>query len=230
MEDRFKKIEEIAEERLKDCSAHSIEHVKRVYSLCLKLAENQEVDLGVLRVAALLHDIGGKVELNDLTGNTDHAFVGAEMVSPILKNLNFSDKEIKHIQDCILSHRYKNEHEPKTIEAKILFDADKLDSIGAIGIARAFVWIGGNKANIYSKPDIEEYAQKNLLGGKISGRIKDKSLHSPQIEFATKIKFLKDKLYTEKGKEIAEERTTFFKDFLDRLEMEVKGEIQLKNN
>lgn len=223
MEDRFKKIEKIADERLKDCSAHNIEHVKRVYNLCLELAENQKVDLGVLRASALLHDIGGMEELRDPTGNTDHASVGAKLAGPILRDLDFSDKEIKHIQDCILSHRYKNEHEPETIEAKILFDADKLDSIGAIGIARAFVWIGKNKAHIYSKPNIEEYAQKNLFGGKIGGRIKNKSLHSPQIEFATKLKFLKDRLYTKKGREIAEERTAFFKNFLDRLEKEVHG-------
>ena len=162
--------------------------------------------------------------MDDSTGNTDHALLGAEIAEPILKDLGFSEEKIKHIQDCIISHRYKTGNKPKTEEAKILFDADKLDSLGAIGVARHLVWVGRNNANIYKKVNIEEYAKENLCG-KINGRIQDKTKHSPQIEFEIKTKFLKDRLYTEKARKVAIERTEFFKKFLDRLERECNGEF-----
>jgi uncharacterized protein len=147
------------------------------------------------------------------------------MAGSILKDLGFSKNKIEHIQDCIISHRYKNKHEPKTIEAKILFDADKLDALGAIGLARGFVWVGRNKAKIYSKPNLEEYIKDNLVGGKTNGRIKDKTMHSPQIEFETKWKFIKDRLHTKEAKELAQKRIEYSKSFLDKLENEATGEI-----
>lgn len=225
MEDKFQKIKKIVEEELKECSAHNIDHVMRVYNMALNLAEGEDIDWEVVKAAALLHDIGGKKETQDKTGGTDHALVSSDMAAPILKAAGFSDDKINHICDCIISHRYKTENQPKTLEAKILFDADKLDTIGAIGLARAFVWIGKNRGHIYKKADnLDDYIKENL-NGKINGRIQDKTKHSPQIEFETKTKFLTDKLYIKKAKEISRERTEYFKNFLDRLEKEIKGEI-----
>ena len=97
--------------------------------------------------------------------------------------------------------------------------------MGAIGIARAFVWTGKNKANIYKKvDDIEEYARENL-GGSIKGRIQDKTKHSPQIGWETKGKYIMNILHTEAAKEIAEERRKFSIEFFDRLEKEINGEL-----
>lgn len=228
MEDKIlEKIKEIVEKE-ENCTdaGHNMDHTLRVYNMCIELAKSYpKADLEIIKYAALLHDIGGQKEIQDKSGKTDHALVGAEMAGPILREFRVSENRIKHIQDCIISHRYKTENQPKTIEAKILFDADKLDAIGAIGIARAFVWVGNNKAKIYYKPEsLEQYIKENL-NGKINGRIQDKSKHSFQIEFETKIKFIVDKLYTEKAKELGKERTKFFKDFLDRLEKETRGEI-----
>ncbi len=134
------------------------------------------------------------------------------MAVPILKELNFSDEQIKHIQDCIISHRYRTGNKPKTKEAQILFDADKLDTLGAIGIARSFVWVGRNNAKIYADTNIEKYIDENL-GGKINGRIQDKTKHSQQIEFETKLKFLITKLHTEKAKKYAKKELNFIKVF-----------------
>jgi uncharacterized protein len=223
MENKLEKIKEIAEKE--SSFEHKMDHVLRVYNLCLLLAKNEKVDLDVLKAAALLHDIARTKEDKDTTGKIDHALLGAEMAEPILKQLDFSEEKIQHIKDCIISHRYRNDHEPKTIEAKILFDADKLDTIGATGIARSFVWIGKNDAKIYSEDDPEKYIKENLEGGKSNGRIIDKTKHSPQIEFQTKTKFLREKLYTKKGKEICKERLEYFENFLNRLAKEMKGGI-----
>ena len=145
------------------------------------------------------------------------------MAYPILKNLNFNEEKIKHIQECIISHRYKTENKPKSKEAKILFDADKLDTIGTIGLARAFIWIGKNNAHIYRKVDLNEYIKENL-NGKINGRIQDTSKHSINLEYEIKYKFIIDKLHSEKAKEIGRKRLTYFKEFLNNLEKEVNGE------
>lgn len=223
MEEKFQKIKEAVEKEL-SCSAHSMDHVMRVYNLALTLAKDENIDLEVLKAAALLHDIARIKEDNDNTGKTDHALLGSEMAVPILKENGFSEGEIKHIADCIISHRSKTDKKPETKEAMILFDADKLDVLGAIGVARSFSWVGRNGSKIYKKTDIDEYIKDNLCG-KSNGRIQDKTKHSPQIEYETKTKFVVDKLYTDKAKKVGRERLYYYKSFLDRLEEEVKGKI-----
>jgi uncharacterized protein len=223
MNPKFQKIKEAVEKEL-FCSAHDLDHIMRVYNLSLNLGEGEDLDLDVLKASALLHDIARVKEDKDPTGKVDHAILSSEMAVPILRNLNFPEDKIKHIQNCIISHRYRTGNEPKTKEAQILFDADKLDTLGAIGIARVFVWIGKNNARIYTDTNIEEYIGENL-GGKINGKIQDKTKHSPQIEFETKSKFLINKLYTKKAKEIGEKRMEYYKSFLEKLKEEVNGEF-----
>lgn len=229
MIEKFQKIKEIVEAELnqeKD-SAHDIDHIMRVYNLALTIAKTEKnVDMDVLQAGVLLHDIGGAKESKDQSGQTDHAVIGAEMAKPILEKFGMSSDKIKHVQECILSHRYRTNNKPKTIEAKIVHDADKLETAGAIGIARAFSWIGKHRAKIYKKVDnIEEYAKENLTEGKINGRIIDKSKHSVYINYETKDKFLLDGLYTESSKKIGQERLAYYKEFLDRLDKEVNGEL-----
>ncbi|RLG14013.1 MAG: phosphohydrolase [Candidatus Nanohalarchaeota archaeon] len=213
-----------AVEKELSCSAHDIDHVMRVHALCITLAENEAIDMEVLESAAILHDIARAKEDNDSSGKTDHALLGAKMAVPILEDAGFCEEKIRQIQHCIETHRYRGENKPQTMEAKILFDADKLDSLGAIGIARSFVWIGRNNAKIYTDTNLKEYARENL-GGKTNGRIKDKTKHSPQIEFEAKAKHIVDKLHTKKAKEIGKERLKFYEEFLKRLEMEIKGKL-----
>jgi len=222
MSDKIEQIKEIVKKELEFCSAHNFDHVMRVYNLALRLAENENVDSEVVKAAALLHDIGGKREVDDPSGNTDHAVESVKMAGPILKGLGYTEDKIEHIQDCILSHRYRTENKPKTKEAEIVFDADKLETVGAIGVARTYVWIGRNNAHIYRKVNIEEYTKENL-GGKINGRIQDKTKHSPQIQWETKDKFILDFLYTDKAKQMAKERKEFAEMFYKRLEDEVEG-------
>lgn len=218
------KIIEFAEKHFvnNNDSAHNMEHVMRVYNLAVTLAEGEDVDLDVIKVSALLHDIGGESELKDQSGQTDHAVEGVKLSEPFLQKLRIPQPKIGHILDCILSHRYRTENKPKTKEAMIVFDADKLETVGAIGIARAFSWVGKNNAHIYKIADIEEYAKENL-GGKINGRIQDKSKHSPQINWETKDKHIIEYLYTKKAKELAKKRKIFSENFFKELEKEIYG-------
>ena len=225
MEEKHQRIKEIVEEEL-SCSAHDMEHVMRVYNLCLYLAKDEtDIDIDILKTAALLHDIARVKEDEDDTGMTDHAILGAEMTGNILKNLNYSGEQIEQIKHCILTHRFRSRSEPQTKEAKILFDADKLDILGAIGIARSFMIAGQYGERMYSDVPIEEYIRKNLVGGKPGGRIKDISKHASNIEFETKFKHIPGRLFTQRAREIAEQKLEYMKEFYENLRREIKGEL-----
>ncbi|MDH3329923.1 MAG: HD domain-containing protein, partial [Desulfobulbaceae bacterium] len=121
--------------------SHGPDHSERVYSLSLVIGHKLQARLDILAAAALLHDIGRRFE-SESRGIICHARKGAEMAEYILQDLNFSTQNIDKITHCIRSHRFRSNEKPETMEAKILFDSDKLDSIGAIGIGRAFLFAG----------------------------------------------------------------------------------------
>jgi uncharacterized protein len=225
METRYQKIKEIVEKEL-SCSAHAMEHVIRVYNLCLHLAKYEsDIDLDVLKTAALLHDIARAKEFKDKTGSSDHAVLGAEMAAEILRTLGYSEEKIARIEHCIIAHRFRGKNGPKIIEAKILFDADKLDVLGAIGIARSFMMAGQYGQKVFSNISIERYLKENVIGEKAEGRIKDISKHAPNLEYELKFKHIRERLYTQKAKEIAEERLQFMRSFFERLQREMRGEL-----
>ncbi len=227
MKEKYYKIKEIVKKELSGADAgHDLNHVMRVYCLCLKLTKDmRDIDLEVLELAALLHDVGGRGELKDKTGKVCHAKLSAEMAQDILKKLGYSQDKINRIIHCILAHRYRTGVSPKTKEAKILFDADKLDALGAIGVARAYIWIGNNKAQIYSNIPLRKYIKENIVGNKANGRIKDKSKHNPFFEFELKLKRLPNKLYTQEAKKVARERLFYMKSFFNRLKKEIDGKL-----
>lgn len=225
MKERYRRLKEIVGEEL-SCSAHNMEHVMRVYNLSLHLAKSVAgIDLDVLKSAVLLHDIGRIKEDKDDSGSINHAVRGAEMAGKILKDFDYPEQKIARIKDCIRSHRFRSGSEPRTKEAKILFDADKLDVIGSIGIARCFMIAGQYGERIYSDIPLDEYIEDNLVGGKPQGRIKDMSKHAPNLEFETKFKHIPDRLHLPKAKELAEKRIEFMERFFERLRREMKGEL-----
>jgi len=213
MDKRLKKIEKIIKKELSS-SAHDLEHTFRVFKLACTLAENEkDVDIEIVKLSALLHDIARVKEDSDKSGSIDHAILGAEMAEQILKNLGYPGRTVQSVKCCIQTHRYRGNNIPKTKEAKILFDADKLDAIGALGVARAYMIAGERGERIYLDVDINRYMKKNLLNGKINGRIKDISKHSPNIELETKFKRIPERLFTKEAKRIAEERLVFMENF-----------------
>jgi len=230
MEEGYYQLKMIAEREMEGASpAHDILHVMRVYNLCLELAKCEpNVDLDILRTAVLLHDIARTKEDKDVQAgflNVDHAVLGAEMSAKILRELGYSEERIERVKHCIASHRFRGENQPRTIEAKILSDADKLDVLGATGIARSFTIGGENGQKIYSDTPVDEYIKENLFGGKANGRIMDPSKHASNLEFETKFKQIPDKLYTQKAREIAGERLEYMKQFFERLKKEISGQL-----
>ncbi len=215
-------IKKIVENELL-CSAHNMDHVMRVYNYYIYLAKYYKgIDLEILKLAALLHDIAWEKEDQDNTGEIDHAVLGAEMATQILKSLGYPENKTEFIKHCILTHRFRGVNEPKTLEAKILFDADKLDIIGAVGIARSYMIAGQYSEKIYSDTSISDYIQNNLVGGKLNGRIKDLTKTAPNIEFETKFKHIPDKLYTKRARKMAKKKIRFMKDFFRKLKGECK--------
>lgn len=215
----------IVENKLQS-SSHDLSHTFRVYNNCIKIAANEtncNADLNVLAAAAILHDIARPEEDAQPGKKIDHAIVGAEQAYNILVSLGARTDFSKHVSDAILTHRFRGGLTPATIEAKILFDADKLDVIGNIGIARSYMIAGEQKQDIYNDCDIQEYVKTNLVGGVPSGKIIDIKKHTPNIEFATKNVNIPAKMFTETGKKMAQVRLERMRIFFETLKREIEG-------
>lgn len=120
-------------------AAHDSEHVRRVLYLALEIAETEEgVDRDLLIAACLLHDVGRPEQFADPA--LCHARVGGEKARRFLLDHGFSQDFAARVGDCVRTHRYRSDDPPESLEAKILFDADKLDVTGAVGMARTFFY------------------------------------------------------------------------------------------
>ncbi|MFS0555887.1 HD domain-containing protein [Brevibacillus sp. 179-C9.3 HS] len=179
--------------------AHDWQHNLRVIAMCERIGREEGAQMDVLRFAALLHDIGRAEERQ--TGEC-HAEISARQAAEWLHARGKSDDFISRVQSAILAHRFRKERPPHTLEDKILFDADKLDSIGAIGVARAFAYTG-------------------VIGQPIQSD--DPNQHTPYKEYTWKLQRIKDKLFTKTAQTIADERHQFMTQFFEQWEWEVKG-------
>ena len=160
-------------------SSHDEGHVERVVRLAKYIAEREGADVEVVVTAAKLHDIA--------RGEKNHAIKGAEIARKILSD---RDPEfVERVAHCIEAHSFSSGVEPETLEAKVLSDADKLDAIGAIGVARAFLYSGE----------------------------KGRSIEETLEHFEKKLLKLRDHLYTGTAKEIAEKRHRFLKYFYEEI-------------
>lgn len=192
--------------------SHDWEHTERVYNLCMHIAKKENADVEILKLAAILHDIG-RPEQDRLNGKICHAEKGAILAREILEKHNVEKNKIDRIVHCIESHRFRNNKVPQSKEAKILFDADKLDAIGATGIGRAFLFAGEVGAKLHNKDvDIE----------KTEPYTKEDTAYR---EFMVKLRKLKDKMLTKEGKKIAEKRHNFMEEFFNILNKEVEGDL-----
>ena len=219
------KILSIVEKELA-CSAHDLMHTHRVYKNCMIIAKNmKDVDMELLKVSSLLHDIARVREDADNTEKIDHATEGAEMARKILLDLGCDNSFIEKVSHAIQVHRYRGSNIPITIEEKILFDADKLDILGAIGIARSYMIAGSYKEPIYRNVSVDDYISENIVGGTANGRIIDISKHAPNLEYELKLKMIPQRLYTDEAKKVAEQRLSFMENYFNTLGAEIEGEI-----
>jgi uncharacterized protein len=190
---------------------HGPDHTERVHKTVLHIGRLMEAQLDVLSAAALLHDIGRRYETKE-QGGICHAEKGEELSRDILKKLKFAQSLIDEIAHCVETHRYRGDKIPKTLEAKILYDADKLDSIGAVGIGRAFLFAGQTGAKLHNDSDVDILDCKPYSKEDTAYR-----------EFKFKMSKIKDRMLTPEGKRLAEERHVFMEVFFERLERETKG-------
>ncbi|MFC1669776.1 HD domain-containing protein [Spirochaetota bacterium] len=192
-------------------SSHGWDHVERVLALAKRISEKEKsADAFIVTVSAILHDIARK-EQDSNNGKVCHAEMGSKRAYEFLIKEGLDPGRAGHISQCILTHRYRNDHSPQTMEAKILYDADKLDSIGAVGIGRAFLFSGEVGAKLHNA-DIDISETKSYSKEDTAYR-----------EYVFKLKDIKKKMLTEEGRRIALERDSFMKSFFERLQNEVTG-------
>ena len=190
--------------------SHDWDHTQRVLLLALRIGKKEKADLTVVRLAALLHDIG-RAEEDRTNGRVCHARRGAGLARGILARHGVDRRTAARVVHCIRTHRFRRRAAPKTLEAKVLFDADKLDSIGAVGIGRAFLFAGEVGARLHNK-DAEIARTKAYTREDTAFR-----------EFVVKLGRIKDRIHTAEGRRIAAERHRFMVAFFDRLHEETDG-------
>jgi uncharacterized protein len=190
--------------------SHDWEHTLRVYGLCERIGPAEKADMDVLRVAAYLHDIG-RADQDSTSGSVCHAEKGAEMALPIVKKLPLTEEQKTNIIHCIRAHRFRGKCQPETAEAKVLFDADKLDAIGAVGVARAFLFAGEVGARLHN-PDM-----------KIEETMPYSREDTGFREFKVKLCKIRERILTEEGRKLADERHAFMEGFFNRFLEEYEG-------
>ncbi len=199
-------------------SAHDKEHIYRVLYNALEIARTENnVDYDVLIAACLLHDIGRKEQFENPA--LCHAIVGSEKAYQFLLAHGFEMSYAEQVKQCIKTHRYRKNNLPQSIEAKILFDADKLDVAGAIGIARTLLYKGSISEPLYSV----------LPNGTVSTGENDITPSFFQ-EYKYKLENLYSNFYTEKATTIAKERQYIAMEFYNSLYQEVNLSYQNGTN
>ncbi len=156
----FKSVRSFAQEISKKDDIHGFKHTERVLKQSLQMGTNLNANLTVIKIATLLHDIGRNIK-NGETGE-NHAEASANISEEFLckNNFNISKNDMKNILHSIRSHSFSNDKIPKTLEAKILSDADKLDALGAIGLYRT---IGFTLLRNGSLDDVIEHLKNKIM-------------------------------------------------------------------
>jgi len=196
-------------------SSHDSHHVYRVLNFALDIAGHIDaVDVDVLLAACLLHDIGRERQFAN--PGLCHAQIGGKMAYGYLIERGWNEKKAAHVRDCISSHRYRGDNPPISLEAKILFDADKLDVSGALGVARTLIYQGQVGASLY------------ILEGDENIIVDERAAEVSSFfqEYNYKLKNVYDSFYTEHAKEIATGRQKTAVDFYNGLYAEISGNYE----
>ena len=186
---------------------HDFDHVQRVLATAERLAREESADWEIVRTATLLHDVarghGDRMA-------EDHARAGAEIARQLLSG--HPAEKVEAVAHAIAAHRFRAGPAPQTIEAKVLHDADKLDAIGAIGVARAFAFGGLEGQRLWA--DVPPGYQESQA---------TRHEHTPVHEFHMKLSKIKDRLLTPSARKLAAERHAFMMAYFEQLDQEVHG-------
>lgn len=193
-------------------AGHDWFHIQRVYRNAIKIAQNENCNINIVKLAALLHDIA------DSKFNNGDETIGPLKVKKFLEENNCAQSDLDHVIKIITNMSYKDsfkQNQFQSIELQIVQDADRLDAIGAIGIARTFHY-GGFKNRLIYDPKIDPVIHQNKASYKNST--------APTINhFYEKLLLLKDNMNTQKGKQMAQERHEFMLKFLSQFYNEWDG-------
>ena len=198
---------EVQKRMITNDPAHDFEHIMRVYKNAQKIAKKEKANTKLVLVAALLHDVISfpKSDHRSKASSTKSAIEAQK----ILKKYDYSNDEIKLVSDAIHDHSFSKGVVPRTIEGKVLQDADRLDALGAIGIARTFAVGGSEKRPFYSKHDAFCHIRK------------PDDQNWTLDHFYKKLLLLEKKMNTKSAKIEARRRTKIMKKFLNDLKKEL---------
>ncbi len=195
---------------------HDLDHVLRVYHMAERLAQAEGGDLEIVRAAALLHDAQGSAPGGEAPERANHHRASADFAASVLQTEGWPQERIAAVQHCIRAHRFRDPSEPpQSLEAKILFDADKLDVIGAIGAVRTILYAVLDGKPVYSQPS-DQFRQ--------TGQMEAGELHSAYHEFLFKLVNIKGRLFTPTARALAEARHAYLVGFFEELRAEMNAE------
>lgn len=205
----FTRLYKIVQERMAQSgSCHDFDHVCRVMKNAEKLlAFYPHANREVVMLSALLHDVA-RPEEERSRGKCCHAAIGARLVPELLKETGFPEDIIPAVAEAVRTHRFRGKDEPDSLEADLIFDADKLDSLGAVGIGRAFLFAGHENARLH-----------NTEAEALSSEAYSKE-DTAYREYLVKLRYLPRKMRSEAGRKMAIERTAFMADFFEKLDKE----------
>jgi uncharacterized protein len=196
---------------------HGFSHVLRVYKLCERIAEAEGADLNIVRAAALLHDVDGDVDVRE-----HHHLAAASFAEKTLREEGWKNEDIEAVLHCIRAHRFRNhEEEPETLEAQVLFDADKIDAIGAVGVARAVSYAVRAGMDVYAPPS-PTYLE--------TGELEPDESQTVTHEYLYKLKKIRDHIYTTTGRSLAAERHDLMVKFFEGWMKEIGDYAGYKSN
>ena len=166
--------------------AHGRSHIERVLSTAVEIGKREGADLEIIELSAILHDIFANEEKRSGVEGFRHEVEASKEARKILKTLGLADKTVDSVCHCIESHRKRTGRiQPQTVEAKCLFDADKLDCIGAIGIIRSAYLSLEHEQEFYKQECIDAYKRRNI---RPDGTIIDYAQHSSNLEYELSLK------------------------------------------
>jgi uncharacterized protein len=192
---------------------HGFDHVLRVRRTSEWLGRRLGADLEVLNAAALLHDVAGAHPGGEESRST-HELSSAEFAKDVLRQEGWPEDKIDNVVHCIRSHRYRSLETPETLEARILFDADKLDVIGAFGVARTIGFAVQAGEPVFAHPSAQFIA---------TGEGESGESHSAYHEYLFKLRHVIDTIRTDEARRLARHRLKLMTQFFEQLKIEADG-------